>query len=155
MKAALLYGSTHGRTRKVVEEIVRRVAVQLDVFDVKSKPAPEKFADYDTLLFCVPTYGDEELQDDMEEFLQTFDLDLTGKRFAIAELGNYYGYDDYSFGAMAILRRRLLELHATELCQPLSLDSLPKVNWDQLGRWVDHLNARLKSHDRPNNASPN
>lgn len=155
MKVALLYGSTHGRTRKVVEEILRQIAVKPDVIDVKAKPDPEKFSGYETLFFCVPTYGDEELQEDMEEFLQTLNLDLAGKSFVIAELGNYYGYDDYSFGAMAILRRRLLELHGTELCQPLSLDSLPKVNWNQLARWVEHLNTKLKSHDRSGNASTN
>lgn len=155
MKAALLYGSTHGRTRKVVEEILRKIAVQPDVFDVKDRPPSSRLSEYEVLLFCTPTYGDEELQDDMEEFLRTFDLDLAGKRFALVELGNYYGYDDYTFGAMSILRRRLTELHGSELCEPLSLDSLPKVNWEHLDRWVDYLNAHLKSHDRPSHAEAN
>ena len=40
----------------------------------------------------------------------------------------------------------LLELNARELCAPLSLDSLPKVNWGQLSRWVTAVNLCLNYH---------
>lgn len=146
MNPVLLYGSSHGRTRKVIAEALPRLGVQPPVHDVKEIADPSVLAAHDVWIVFCPTYGDEELQPDMEVFLQRLTMKLTGKRFALAELGNYYGYDDFSFGAMAILRRRFLELGATELCTPLSLDSLPKVNWGQLHRWVDHLNAALKSH---------
>lgn len=146
MKVALLYSSQHGRTRKVVEEAMRQLELQPDVFDVKEGPSPEALRDYAVLMFFSPTYGDEELQHDMEEFLRKLSLDLTGKSFVACELGNYYGYDNFSFGALHIMRRRLLGLNGHELCEPLSLDSLPKVNWDQLSRWVAKVNLSLKSH---------
>lgn len=155
MKIALLYGSTHGRTRKVAQAVCEQLVSRPDLFDVKQRPKSETFGPYDVLLFFAPTYGDEELQDDMEDFLQSFHLDLTGRRFAVVELGNYYGYDDFSFGAMAIMRHHLLDLHGTEVCQPLSLDSLPKVHWGQLGRWVAHLNAQLKDHVGPHRTPAN
>lgn len=147
MKIVAIYGSTHGRTRKVVEKVAERLNVELSVFDVKDAPELGTISESDLLLFFAPTYGDEELQDDMEEFLRAFEMNLGGKLFAIAELGNYYGYDNFSFGAMAILRKRLLELRGIELCQPLSLDSLPRVNWGQLDRWVDHLTSKIETHD--------
>ncbi len=146
MKAALLYGSSHGRTRKVVAESVRLLTIKPEVFDVKDLPAEEQFAAYDILLFFSPTYGDEELQPDMEEFLRQFSLNLTGKRFIICELGNYYGYDDFSLGAMPILRRCLVELGGEELCSPLSLDSLPRVNWAHLNRWIEYVNRSLNGY---------
>ncbi len=146
MKAALFYGSTHGHTRKVVAESVRRLTVKPEVFDVKDLPAEEQFAAYDILLFFSPTYGDGELQPDMEEFVRQFSLNLTGKRFIICELGGYIGYDKISFGAMVILRRWLIELGGEELCSPLSLDSLPRVNWAHLNRWIEYVNRSLNGY---------
>ena len=149
MKAALLYASEHGKTRKVVAEVLKQLRLAPDVFDVKNISGQEVLTQYDLLLFFCPTYGDEELQVDMENFLQHFELDMTGKRFAICELGNYYGYNDFSFGAMRIIREHLLELHGEELCEPLSLDSMPKMSLEHLLRWVELLNSKLHEHIRP------
>jgi flavodoxin len=145
MKTALLYGSSNGRTRKAVNESLACLAVKPDVFDVKDDQA-EHVSNYDLLMFFSPTYGDEELQHDMEEFIRRFSLDLTGKQFAICELGNFYGYEDFSFGAMPILRRRLLELGGKELCSPLSLDSMPRVNWEHLKRWIEYVNGHINDN---------
>lgn len=147
MNAALLYGSSHGRTRKVVNESLERLAIKPDVFDVKECPNTQQISDHELLIFFSPTYGDEELQPDMEDFLRYFSLDLSGKQFVICELGNYYGYEDFSFGAMPILRRRLLELGALEFCTPLSLDTMPRVSWEQLHRWIEYVNSCLNNHN--------
>ncbi len=149
MKTVLLYASEHGKTRKVVAEVIKHLRVAPDVFDVKNISGQEVLTQYDLLFIFCPTYGDEELQDDMENFLRRFDLDLTGKHFAICELGNYYGYNDFSFGAMRIIRERLLELHGEELCEPLSLDSMPKMSSDHLLRWVELVNSKLHEPIRP------
>jgi flavodoxin len=143
MKTALLYGSTHGRTLKVVEAALKSLVIEPEIFNAKYRPEPEKLADCDLFLFFCPTYGDEELQEDMEDFICRFSLDLSGKYFVICELGNYYGYDDYTFGALAILRRCLLDLRGREFCSHLSLDAMPRVNWGQLDRWVAHVNRSL------------
>lgn len=145
MKALLLYGSTNGRTRKTVNTAVQRLALKPDVVNVKEPPSTEQISAYDLLLIFCPTYGDEELQTDMEDFIKDFSLDLTGKRFVICELGNYYGYEDFSLGAMPILRRRLLGLGAQELCSPLSLDSFPRLEESHLHRWIDYVNGHLQS----------
>lgn len=143
MKTAIVYGSTHGRTAKVTDTIARELKMPPDIFRAKEITDAAVFEPYDLLLFCCPTYGDEELQVDMEDFLLRVELKLAGKLFAICELGSYYGYDDFSFGAMRVIRGRLLEAGGTEVCQPLSLDSFPKVNWDHLLTWVDYLNGRI------------
>lgn len=143
MKAALLYGSTHGKTRKVVAEVLPRLGIRPDVFDVKDRPGAAELAASEVLLFFCPTYGDEELQADMEEFLAGFSLDLSGRHFAICELGNYSGYDNFSLGAMRIIRAHLLRMNGIELCEPLSLDSFPRLHWGHLFDWVERLNTRL------------
>ena len=145
LKAALLYSSQHGKTRKVVAQVVKELWIAPEVFDVANGVDHATLAACDLLLFFTPTYGDEELHEDMENFLANFNVNLSTRCFVICELGNYYGYD-FAFGAMPILRRRLLELNGTELCTPLSLDSLPKLNWAHLTRWIDHVNQAL--HER-------
>jgi len=152
MNAAILYASTHGRTRRAVAEAVQHLRLKADVFNV-AETAPSAVADYPLLLVFCPTYGDEELQDDMEDFLANFHLDLSGRFFAICELGSYYGYDDFSFGAMRIIRKKLLDLGGRELCEPLSLDSFPRTNWIHLLDWVDYLNARINEQFRHETAA--
>lgn len=143
MNAALIYSSSYGKTRKVVRAVLPRLAVESRVYNVTDIPSQSVLLEFDLLLLFTPTYGDEELQEEMERFVAGLNLDLSGRTFAICELGSYYGYDDFSFGAMRILRRRLLELNALELCSPLSLDSLPRLAWDQLWRWIQYLNAQI------------
>jgi flavodoxin len=149
MRVAILYCSTHGKTKKAVAEVLRHLEIHPDVYSVENRPPQDVFRGYDLLAFFCPTYGDEELQEDMESFLQGFQPDLKGKQFVICELGNYYGYDNFSFGAMRIIRHHLLALGGTELCEPLSLDSLPKTHWGHLLDWVDYLNGKIAKYERP------
>ena len=113
-----------------------------------SKISPRRNNSPLTISSCLfsSTYGDGELQLDMEEFIRQFSLNLTGKRFVICELGGYIGYDKISFGAMPILRQCLIKLGGKELCSPLSLDSLPRVNWAHLYSWIEHVNHCLNGH---------
>lgn len=148
MRTAIIYGSSHGKTAKVVAEVVQYLNTHVDVYNTKEFKNPDVLRAYDLLLFFSPTYGDEELQEDMESFLRRFEQDLSGRYFAICELGSYYGYDDFSFGAMRIIRRHLLKLNGQELCEPLSLDSFPRINWRHLLDWVDYLNGKLNERVR-------
>jgi flavodoxin len=143
MRIALVYGSTHGKTAKVVADVHGQLNAAADVFNASDVTCPASLCNYDLLLFFCPTYGDEELQQDMEQLLLTFSVDLGGRYFAVCELGSYYGYDDFSFGAMRMIRRHLLNLNAQELCEPLSLDSFPRMSREHLLDWVDYLNGKI------------
>lgn len=144
MNLVVLYSTRHGRTRKVVSRASERLGLPHRVFDVAA-PTPPLEPDA-SLIFITPTYGDEELEDHMEDFVCARD-DLAHKRFAICELGNYYGYD-FAFGAMPILRRHLLASGGREICEPLSLDSFPRLDWPHLDRWVDRLRESLLNDNR-------
>jgi flavodoxin len=149
MKTVLLYASSHGRTRKVAAEAAEHLCPRPEVFNVRDLEDLAFLHAYDFFLFFCPTYGDEELQEDMETFFLRPDLDLDGKYYAICELGSYYGYDDFSFGAMRILQQLLQEKNAIELCQPLSLDSFPRTHSGHLLDWVGYVNAALSAHAGP------
>lgn len=145
MKTVVVYSSQHGRTEKVVVDSVPYLMPKPDVLSVKDA-SPEMLVGYDVMLFFAPTYGDAELHGGMENFLRSTDVNLSGRRFAICELGNYGGYDDFVFGALTVLRRRLLELGAAELGTHLSLDALPRLNPEHLHRWLAHVNDLVARH---------
>lgn len=140
---ALLYSSRHGHTRRVVAAVAARLTVPVAVIDVAAAPESRSWAAHDPLVFFCPTYGDEELEPSMEAFLLRHGDGLAGSAFAVCELGNYYGYDDFSFGALHIVRRLLLARGGREVCPPLSLDSLPRLDEAQLESWTGVLDAGL------------
>lgn len=81
----------------------------------------------------------------MEDFLLNFRGNLDGKFFAAAELGNYYGYDDFILGAMPIMRELMKQKGCRELVTPRSLDVLPKRNFSILEEWCRLLNQKVDS----------
>lgn len=101
----------------------------------------------DLLLFFVSTAGDQELQQDMERVLARHAPRIDDKSYAVCELGNYFGYDDFDFGAEPILSHFLRAGGGRELVPPFSMDSFPNKNWKNLAWWCDLLNrAVAKAH---------
>lgn len=143
MKTVVLYASSHGSTRRVVKTLAETVRFSFDCFDVKNLTDSSSMDKYDVFLFFSPTYGNEELQPDMEKFIVNFKLDMSSKYYAICELGNYYGYEA-DFGAMKIIRHHLEKLSGKELVGPLSMDSLPKKDWTAFATWCGKLNQTLR-----------
>jgi len=143
MKTLVLFGSTRSSTKRIVESLGNYFSFQYDVVNVIDSPSNNTLQKYDLLLFFSPTYGDEELQEDMENFLVNYKGDLSSKYYAICEVGNYHGYDDFSYGAMPIIRKTLQSLHAEEFIDPVSVDSLPKKDWNILKCWCEVLNTRI------------
>lgn len=139
MKALLVYGSTWGNTAKVVQRVPALLSFPVNIVNVRTLTDDGLFRNYDLLLFFVSTAGDQELQQDMEQFLTKRRPDLHGKPYAVCELGNYFGYDDFDFGAERILSHFLRKGGGRELIPPFCMDSFPNKDWSNLARWCDLL----------------
>lgn len=124
----------------VANRIQSMLAFPITIQDIKSVAKISFFDDYKLILFFASTWGDGELQIDMENFFTSFFLDLQGKKYAMCELGNYYGYDDFEFGALRVMRHFLIKTGGEEIIQPLCMDSLPHKDWIGLHRWCSLLN---------------
>ena len=94
---------------------------------------------YDTIIFVCPTYGDEELSDDMECFLMR--LVGFGKKYAVCETGNYYGYEHFGFGSRKILQSWLNGMCWEDL-GGFSLDTYPPIDWNSFDKWLSDLHER-------------
>jgi flavodoxin len=145
MKATLLFGSSRGNTRTVASRIGEWLDFPITVVGVdRLDGASGLIVRSDLLIFMASTWGDGELQADMERFLVHTPLQMGGKPYVICELGNYYGYDDFEFGAADIIKHFLDAAGGKELVEPFSMDSLPLKDWDTLARWCRLINAAVE-----------
>jgi len=123
-----LYATIHGHSKQVADRLP-------NPHNVNTNPKVEDFN-----IFVCPTYGDEELPLDMENFL--FSITERDKHYTAIELGNYY--DSSEFGVLKIIRHHLSSLGWKEVFPSLSLDSLPQVDWNVFEKWKIELNIAWK-----------
>lgn len=140
MTPLTIYCSLKGHTRTAAQKLNRFACCNID-----NNPPIEQ---HNPILILCPTYGDEELPLPMEDYLQN--LTITGKEYGICELGNYYGFDDEQFGALAIIKHELDALQWKNVFPNLSLDSLPKVDWDAFNSWKKEIYELLKDASQSN-----
>jgi flavodoxin len=145
IKGLVIYGSTRGNTQTVVSRLPDELKFPVDIVEASGILDTHSIEHYDFLLFFASTWGDGELQVDMENFFVRHRLDLKGKPYVICELGNYYGYDDFSFGALHIMHYFLKQSNGYELVEPFSMDSLPNKDWGSFTRWCGLINRGAES----------
>ena len=92
-------------------------------------------------IVVVPNYGDGEVQAVMETFLVNTRLPL--HHFAVLELGNYYGFDEWGYGAADKIHRLLSSRGGRPFFSHLAMDTLPKMDWPTLDRWIAALKKEL------------
>ena len=134
-----IFGSSRGNTKLVASRLADYVDFPFSVFDASQIVEPLFFNQYSSYLFFASTWGDGELQEDMESLFMRLNPDLTGKFYGICELGNYYGYDDFEFGALRIMSHFLTLSGGIELIEPFCMDSLPRKDWEGFERWCVKL----------------
>ncbi len=147
IKALVLFGSSRGNSKLVANRMADFASFNLDVVNVAELHDATIIQQYELLIFLASTWGDGELQEDMENFFSRIPIDLAGKAYAICELGNYYGYDDFEFGALRIMQVELSRANGRELIEPFCMDSMPKKDWNGFERWVRQLNDAVSRID--------
>ena len=83
----ILYGSTYGTTKRIVKKVSKDLNIST-FYDVKKLKDHSILKDFILLIFFCPTYGDEELQEDIEQFLLEFKKSPKNKYFLIKSI-NY------------------------------------------------------------------
>lgn len=111
----LLYGSSMGNTESAAKTI-RNLLGGKDAVSLyeASAASPEAVAKHDKLIIGSSTWGDGDLQDDMESFIS--DLDdgfFAGKTVALFGLGDQDGYGEYFVNAMGTLYEKVTKDGAT------------------------------------------
>ncbi len=88
-KIGIFYGSTTGTTEHVAGMVAEALgASAADVHDV-SKASPSDVGAYDVVILGSSTWGDGDMQDDMQDFIDGLKaLDLKGKKMAFFGCGD-------------------------------------------------------------------
>lgn len=101
----LFFGSDTGNTEEVAKMIQKELGKHLiDVKDI-AKSTKEDIADYDLLLFGIPTWYYGEAQCDWDDFFPELEeLDFENKLVAIFGCGDQEDYAEYFLDAMGMVR---------------------------------------------------
>ncbi|WP_194755436.1 flavodoxin FldA [Aliidiomarina indica] len=101
----LFFGSDTGNTEAVAQMIQKELGKHLiDVKDI-AKSTKEEIAEYDLLIFGIPTWYYGEAQCDWDDFFPELEeVDFEGKVVAIFGCGDQEDYAEYFLDAMGMIR---------------------------------------------------
>jgi len=143
MKVVLYYMATNetGTSGRIVTKLKEELKFAVEYRNIMQAPNISEIATFDIVIFLIATYGDQELQDDIERFLLSINSSIKPGKYATCELGNYYGYEDFTTGAGSIVDN-YLSPKGWVCCMPLtSVDTLPLLDWKAVDRWIHILNS--------------
>lgn len=144
-KTGIFYGSTTGTTQEVAKLIAADLNINdSDVFNV-ADTAPSTVGNYDLIILGSSTWGDGDLQEDMEDFITGLSsLTLKGKTIALFGCGDDSNEDTFC-NAVGIMYERLQQTGATFIgkfnATGYSIgDSKAIVNGEPVGLLLDQSN---------------
>lgn len=99
------FGSDTGNTEAIAKMLQKEIGKDLvDVYDI-AKANKEQIAEYDFILFGIPTWYYGEAQCDWDDFFPDLEeLDFTDKLVAIFGCGDQEDYAEYFLDAMGMIR---------------------------------------------------
>jgi flavodoxin len=140
MTIQLIYASRGSSAKRVAESISENIRCECKILCVNNIEIFAQNLIFDYLIVVCPTYGDEELESDMEDFLLKSNWDLhLNKKFSVCELGLYRGYKEINQGAGRIISNFL---ESKGLCirgNILSVDSIPLEDFTLIEKWSKNL----------------
>ncbi|MFT5163120.1 MAG: flavodoxin I [Alteromonadaceae bacterium] len=101
----IFFGSDTGNTEHVAKLIQKELGKKMcDVFDI-AKSSKEQIADFDLILFGIPTWYYGEAQCDWDDFFPELEeIDFTDKLVAIFGCGDQEDYAEYFLDALGMVR---------------------------------------------------
>ncbi|WP_428738812.1 flavodoxin [Sulfurimonas sp.] len=103
-KIGLFYASSTGNTKGAAKMIKEQLGdAEITMYDIASC-SQEDMNQYDYLIIGTSTWGEGDLQDDLEEFFPKLEaIDFSTKTVALFGFGDQEQYCDYYLDAMGIL----------------------------------------------------
>ena len=131
-KGVIVYGSSTGNTETVAERIADNMNHDVELIDVADAPVGA-IKEADLVLFGCSTWGNGELQDDFEEFIDEFTPELlNGKDVAVFGCGDEASYPDEFCAATDIIRDKAIEVGANIVAENLRIDDDPDDHEDEI-----------------------
>lgn len=143
-KAVIVFSSKGNSAKTVAMQILKNSNDNVEILNLNENFILAQNFVFDFLILVCPTYGDEELEITMENFLVQSDWSIhENKKFAVCELGLYRGYKETQLGAGIIIINFLNHKNLSLIGNLLSLDSLPLVDFTLINKWSSNLSEIL------------
>jgi len=140
METIILYASRGNSAKKVAECILQNLEYTAQIMCLNNNSITPNSLDFNYFIFVCPTYGDEELETEMEKFLISSDWKIHyGKFFSVCELGLYRGYLETTQGAGVIISKYLQSKGLVMHKNILSVDSIPLEDFTLIKTWSKGL----------------
>jgi hypothetical protein len=127
------WGRAGSNSAKVASHISNRAGIP--IFDFVSNPqlqVPEN------LIIVTSNLGDEEVPEELERFLVKRANEV--RNWTIVEIGNYYGFDDFNFGAGNRIAMHFRGFEsASQILTGVGIDSLPFIDFRTLDSWCSEV----------------
>lgn len=139
----IVYGSTTGNTEQVAERIGSVLGTQghsVTLKNVADTSVDVLGGDFDLTLLGSSTWGDDEIefQDDFAPFYEELDnARVQGKKVGLFGCGDS-GYEHFC-GAVDLLEKKMEELGAVVVNEPLRIDGDPSVVVDDVTAWAEEV----------------
>lgn len=146
-KVLIVFGSTTGNTEQVAEWISADLAAQghaVTLKNVVDATVAELGGEYDLTLLGVSTWGDEEVefQEDFEPFYEDLDAaKLKGAKVGLFGCGD--SSSEHFCGAVDLLEKKMEELEAVVVNEPLRIDGDPAVVSGDVKAWAGEVAKSL------------
>ncbi len=138
-KTLIIYGSTMGNTEQVAQLIAQTLDQEVEVVNVTDVTL-DAIKAADRVLLGSSTWGDGELQDDFEAFIDQIKAPLLeGKDVAIFGCGDSLSYPDEFCSATDILKEKAQDAGATIISDNLRVDGEPDDHEDEIVAWAEAL----------------
>lgn len=106
MATAVFYTTSTGNSTEIADKIAKELG-GVEVFEL-SATGVDKINEYDKVIIGGSTWGDGELNDDLDEIWDDFcAVDFSGKTVALFSLGDQDGYGDTFCDALGILHEQV------------------------------------------------
>ena len=134
------WGRPGSNSAKIAAHIAQRAGLELvDFYGDRDAAVPAE------LVIVTPNHGDAEVQEDVENFLVARGREV--QRWVVLEIGNYYGFDDWGYGArerIALFMKK--NGKGDEALPGAGIDTLPHIDWATLDRWCETVLHKEAAH---------
>lgn len=169
-KVGLFYGTDTGNTRKVAKMIKKSFEDDaVEIYNV-AKATADDVAQYESLIFGMPTLGDGELENSFKAFMDNHlaNVDLSGKTVALYGLGDQDGYGHEFLDGMKFIYDSVKEKGATVvgewptdgydftkskaiseededkfICLAIDQDNQSDMTKERVAEWLDQIKGDL------------
>lgn len=113
MQITIIFGSSGGVTKEIAQKISNNLDGETELIDVANATI-ENFENSSILILGTSTWGEGDLQDDWEDFIDNLDnIDFSGKKVALFGVGDQDSYYDSFLNGMGTLYAKVKEKGAT------------------------------------------